>query len=113
MISEKIEPANLFLLFNLTSSIFVSSSKFNSGVTDKVISSTGAIAVITPDNGLVTSNSFSLSFHFVFIDKESFPTGIDTFKSMLIFDNASTPSRNAISCCSSPEAAIQLADTWT
>ena len=33
--------------------------------------------------------------------------------SMLIFDNASTPSRNAISCCSSPEAAIQLADTWT
>ena len=35
--------------------MLVSSEVFNSGVTDSVTSSTGAIAVITPDKGLDTS----------------------------------------------------------
>ena len=64
-----------------------------------------------PDKGLVTSYSFFSSFHFVLIDKESFPTGIDTSRSTLILESASTPSLNAESCLGSPEAAIQFADT--
>ena len=111
MTSENIEPANLFLSFNFIKSIEVSSSRFNSGVTLTVTSLTGAIAVTTPDKGLVTSNSLLSSDHFVFIDNESFPTGIDTFKSILILDNASTPFLNARSCLLFPDAAIQLADT--
>ena len=55
VISENIDPANLFLLFNLIKRMLVSSEVFNSGVTDSVTSSTGAIAVITPDKGLDTS----------------------------------------------------------
>ena len=49
----------------------------------------------------------------VFIDNESLPTGIDICKSTLILDKASTPSLNARSSLLSPQAAIQLADTWT
>ena len=55
VISENIDPANLFLLFNLIKRMLVSSEVFNYGVTDSVTSSTGAIAVITPDKGLDTS----------------------------------------------------------
>ena len=55
------------------------------------MSSTGAIAVMIPDNGLFTSNSASLSFHLVFIERESLPTGIDIFSLDDSFDNASTP----------------------
>ena len=109
--SENIEPANLFLLFNFISSIEVSSSIFNSGVALIDTSSTGAIAVTTPDKGLVTSNSLLSSDHFVFIDSESLPTGIDISKSTLILDKASTPSLKARSSLLLPDAAIQLADT--
>ena len=52
--SEKIEPASLFLSFNLIKNIVVSSSILSSGVAQTLTSSTGAIAVTTPDNGLVT-----------------------------------------------------------
>ena len=111
--SEKIDPANLFALLSLIKTIAESLSRRSSGVTALEISSTGAIAVITPDRGLVTSSSFLPSDHFVFIERESFPTGIDTFKSTAIFDKASTPFLSAKSSLLSPDAAIQLADTWT
>ena len=111
--SEKIEPAILFLSFNLIKNRAVSSSILSSGVAQTLTSSTGAIAVTTPDKGLVTWSSLPSSDHLVFIDNESLPTGIETAKSMLIFDNASTPSLRAKSSSFSPEAAIQLAETWT
>ena len=58
-------------------------------------SSTGAIAVMTPDKGLFTSSCLPSSCHFVFIDKESLPTGIAIPNSTHIFDKASTPSLKA------------------
>ena len=54
-----------------------------------------------------------LSDHFVFIDNESFPTGIETFNSIHILESASTPSLNAKSSLLSPQAAIQFAETCT
>ena len=111
VISEKIDPANLLFSSNLINKIVLSSSRFNSGVTATDTSSTGAIAVIIPDKGLETSSSSFFSDHFVLIDKESFPTGIETLRSTLIFDNASTPYLNAASSLFSPEAAIQFAET--
>ena len=53
------------------------------------------------------------SDHFVLIDKESLPTGIEILRSTLIFDKASTPYLSAASSLFSPEAAIQFAETWT
>ena len=70
-------------------------SKFSSGVIAFVTSFTGATDVTTPDNGLVTIFSLSSSIHFVFIDKESLPTGIDISRSMQILERASTPDRRA------------------
>ena len=99
------------MLFNLICKICDGVSVFNSGVTETRASSTGAIAVITPESGLFTTNSSSPSFHLVRIDKESLPTGTDTSRSTQHFDNASTPSLSEISSISSPVAAIQLADT--
>ena len=40
------------------------------------ISDTGAIAVITPESGLLTSKSSWPSDQLVLMDKESFPTGM-------------------------------------
>ena len=74
-------------------------------------SSTGAIAVTIPDKGLETSSSLLFSDHFVLIDKESLPTGIEILRSTLIFDNASTPCLSAASSLFSPDAAIQFAET--
>ena len=83
----------------------------SSGVTEFLTSATGAIAVITPDKGLLTTRSTDPSSHFVLMDKESFPTGTEIFRSTHDLERASTPSLNAISSTSSPVAAIQLADT--
>ena len=52
--SENIEPANLFSSLSLIKIIEVSLSLLSSGVTQTETSSTGAIAVTTPDKGLVT-----------------------------------------------------------
>ena len=52
--SENIEPANLFASLSLIRIIEVSLSLLSSGVTQTETSSTGAIAVTTPDKGLVT-----------------------------------------------------------
>ena len=81
-------------------------------VTASLTSSTGAIAVMTPESGLLTTYWSLFSCHFVLIDKESLPTGIEIPKSIEKFDKASTPFLKAKSSIFSPEAAIQFADTW-
>ena len=78
-----------------------------------LVSSTGAIADITPVKGDLTSKFCPSSTHFDLIDKESFPTGIEISSSQQIFDKASTPSLNAKSSLLLPQAAIQLADNTT
>ena len=105
------EPDNLVLSFSFISrnDVFISDSI--SGVALIVTSSTGAIAETTPDKGLATCISFLPSFHLVFIDRESFPTGTEIFKSIHIFDKASTPFLKAESSCISPVGAIQFAET--
>ena len=58
--SEKIDPANLFSSSSFTNRRHVFSLRFNSGVTESVTSSTGAIAVTIPERGLDTSKSVLL-----------------------------------------------------
>ena len=93
--SSKIEPPNLHWLFKNKWYKFFEPLSLNSVVTPNETSSTGAMAVITPDKGLLTSYSSSPSFHLVLIDKESLPTGIATPSSIHMFDNASTPKSKA------------------
>ena len=71
------------------------------------------MAVITPDKGLFTSSSLLSSLHFVFIDKESLPTGIAIPNSIHMLDKASTPVLRAKFSSSSPHAAIQFAESLT
>ena len=109
--SEKIEPAKRFLLFIFTNKRLLPHSVINSGVMPRETSSTGAIAVITPDKGLVTTFSLPSSDHLVFIDSESLPTGTDISKSTQIFESASTPFLKSKFSLSSFVGAIQLAET--
>ena len=111
MTSEKTDWANRFLSFNATCTNFDDALISNSGVIEFLTSATGAIAVITPERGLFTTFSAEPSSHLVLIDNESFPTGTEIFKSTQHFESDSTPSLSAKSSTSSPEAAIQFAET--
>ena len=69
----------------------VESEVDNSGVTDLYKSCTFEKDEIFNVIGDVTVCSDSFFFQFTFIERESFPTGIDTLRVSAIFANACTP----------------------
>ena len=93
--SSKMEPPNLRRSFKNKWYKSFEPCSLNSVVIAIDTFSTGAMAEIIPDKGLFTSNSWSPSFHFVFIDRESFPTGIAIPSFIHMADSASTPNLKA------------------
>jgi hypothetical protein len=84
----------------------VFSSFFNSGVRVLFTSRVSAVKVVIRETGETTS-PFG---HFVFMERESFHTGIDIPSDIHNFSNASTHSCNADNCHGSPLSAIQFQD---
>src|SRR5690606_22564544 len=67
--------------------------------------------VTTRDTGAITSRDSSFSVHAVRMDSESLPTGMARSSCWHHWLTASTVSYRAASCPSTPQAAIQLADS--
>ena len=107
-------PSPRSIRIRLVSSAWPFSDVTSCGVRVERTSAIEAKAVTISDTGAVTCLVAPLSDHFVRMDSESLPTGMDTpsagHSSM---PTALTVSYRAASSPASPQAAIQLADSFT
>ncbi len=99
---------------SISTSVLSSTSAFSWGVKVVRTSSIAAKPVIIKLTGDVTFLVSPFSLHWVRMDKESLPTGIEMFSAgHSSMPTAFTVAYSAASSPASPQAAIQLADIFT